>query len=298
MRKFIKFLIGIGMLALIVGGIILGIAIKTKAFVVEEIVTKEYVFEEDFNKISVDIDIADLHFEIAEDSKCKVVCKEKEKNYHEVTVKDDKLNIKSIDTHKWYEQIFNFNWTWEDLTVTIYLPKTEYDTLDFKGSTGSLAIDNKFTFNTFKATCSTGSIKASANVVNSLDVSCSTGNINLSGMNLVNDFKVKASTGNIELNDIKCNNFDANLSTGEIKLDNVVAKGKLNISSSAGSVNAKNVDGDTISIKTSIGDIRLIVLTPKTFTATSSTGDVDVPNTTGGECLLKTSTGNISAEIK
>lgn len=296
MRKFIKFLIGIGMLALIAGGIILGFAIKSNAFSREDIVTKELVLEEDFDDIYIDVEVSDLTFELATDGVAKVVIKETEKRYNEVTIKDNKLSINTINTHKWYEQIFNFDW--ERKSITVYLTKDVFNVLNIKDSTGDVTISNKFTFDSSVIECSTGNIKLDAKVNNSVNVTSSTGSINVSNKTLSGDLSIKSSTGDVVLNNITCANLNVDVDTGMVNINDLITTNNFKVKSSTGSIVANNIDGKFMDFKSSTGDISILVLTPKTFNAKTSTGSVNCPNTTGEECNIKTSTGDIVAKVK
>lgn len=296
MRKFVKILIGIGMLALIAGGIIIGLAIKTNAFVKEETVIKETVLEGDFDDIFIDLDVSDLTFVYAPDGVSKVVSVEREKRYNEVKIENNKLVITTIDTHHWYESMFDFNW--DKQSVTVYLTKNVFNALSIKDSTGNIELNNSFTFETATVDSSTGNINFDSKVNKSLNVSSSTGYIAISNQELSNDLIVKASTGDINLKNIKSSTLNVDVDNGKVYLSDVVVNDLLKIKTSTGDVRCVDFDGGMIDIKTSTGDVYLEVLTAKTFKATTSTGDVNVPQTTGPECIIKTSTGNITAKIK
>lgn len=295
MNKFFKVILIIGIVIVIFGGVLFGIAIGTHAFAEEERVTKEYVIDEFFNSFDFDLSITDVKFEKADAN--KVACNERKKHYHEVKVENEKLVIKFKDDYKWYENIFNFNF--KSITVTVYLTEANYDNLDIKSSTGDVEVSNDFTFNTANIKVSTGDVKFNADCNGKLYVKSSTGSINLNGVNSNNDIEVYASTGNIDLIDVTSNNLKADVDTGHVKLDNTIINNHIEIKTSTGSVKFIDSDADTLNIKTSTGSVTGNLKTGKNFDVETSTGKKTYPtDSTGGLCKIKTSTGNVNIEIK
>ena len=94
MKKGFVFLIVFGSILFVAGSAAFGLAIAKDAFKNNSLtqeVTKEYVLEDSFNKIDVDIVTADLTFKPSEDDKTKVVSVEKEKIHHTAKVSNDTL---------------------------------------------------------------------------------------------------------------------------------------------------------------------------------------------------------------
>ena len=68
-----------------------------------------YTIEDEFSSIALDVDTTDISILPSEDGTCKVVCGEREKEEHRVTVENGVLTITFEDTRKWYEMVgFNF----------------------------------------------------------------------------------------------------------------------------------------------------------------------------------------------
>ena len=280
-----------------------------------EFETNSYEITEDFNSISFDTDTANIIFEVSEDGKCKVECYEDTKAKHTATVEDDTLNIKVDNQKPWYSYIgINFN----SPKVTVYLPKTEYNTLTIDESTGDVEIPTDFKFKEMKIDASTGNMMISASVsgnseihtstgairiedtsAGSLELSTSTGDIVLTNVLCDGDIKTDVSTGRNDLTDVKCKNLTTDGSTGEIVLTNVIATGEFHINRSTGSVIFDGSDANEIFIDTSTGSVSGTLLTEKVFITDTSVGSVSVPKTiTGGRCEINTSTGSINIEIK
>lgn len=278
-------------------------------------VENSYVITEDFKNISINTETADISFVVTNNGKCRVDCYEEENNKHSVNVEKDTLNIKLEDKERWSLHIgINF----EKPKLTVYLPKSVYNSLLINESTGDVKIPADFKFEKINISASTGKMNVNASAsdsikvhtstgaiyvedisANSLDVSASTGIVSLSNVICNGDIKADVTTGISKLTSVKCENLTSSGSTGEIVLNNVIAKDKLSIKRSTGNVVFDSSDANEIYVKTSTGKVSGTLLTDKVFITDTSTGSINVPKTiTGGRCEIKTATGNINIDIK
>lgn len=319
MRKLTKILLTTAILLIIIGaGLFIFVLAKNdwdfKKLSNEEIITNTYDVTDDFNKISIDIHIADINFKESTDGKCKVLCEETKKYKHTVNVADNTLSISSTHNRKWYDFINIFP---SSVTVTLYLTKTTYNELYIDNNTGDSVIPTNFKFDDINIEGDTGDVTCYSSVTNNINIDISTGEINLdnitaSNLNLktstgritlnnvtcTNDIVLNSSTGKNILKNVKCCNLISDGSTGSIQLTSVIASQKITIDRSTGSVKFELSDANTIKVTTSTGSVKGTLLTNKIFTTKSSTGSVNVPQSTeGGTCEIKTSTGNISISI-
>ena len=214
-----------------------------------------YEITDDFSNISIISDTADIVFEVSDNKTCSVVCYEKENEKHSVFVQDDTLFVKINPETEWYKYIgINF----DSPKITIFLPKSEYNSLFVKESTGDINIQN---------------------------ISADTLSFYL-------------STGDVCLKNIKCENLTSKADTGEIYLENILASEKICIERSTGDVEFKGCDANEIFVKTDTGDVEGSLLTNKIFVVETSTGDIEVPKSSnGGKCEIKTSTGDVEIRI-
>ena len=303
------FLIIAGVL-IVVGGILLVIGITNNKK--EEMVTKTYNLNEQFENIDINLETSNILFVKSDEN--KVIVEETNKEHHKVEILNNSLNITFASDKKWYEYIFNFRWN--SLKITVFLKDQLFNNLKIKASTGSISIPNDFTFNDAKINLSTGNLDYKATVTNELNVETSTGNqlisginakniiaksstgfISLNNVNVIEDIKLSLSTGAIMLDNVKANNLTTSSSTGAVELNNTIMNNNMNIETSTGSVTFNNSDSNTINVKTSTGSVRGTLLTNKSFDAKSNTGRVNVPNTTGGSCVIKSDTGEINITI-
>lgn len=234
--------------------------------------TNTYEVTDDFNSISMLTDTADILFVQSDDKICKVVCYEMSDMKHTTTVQNDTLTINVTDEREWYDHI---GITLGSPKITVYLPKTEYDSLVIKEDTGDIEVPKDFKFG-------------------SIDISTSTGDITITGVTCEGDIVINVSTGRANLTDIKCKSFISDGSTGDISLKNVIVTEKFSIERSTGDVKFDACDATEIWVETDTGDVTGNLLSEKIFITQTSTGDVHVPKSTnGGKCEITTSTGDI-----
>lgn len=277
--------------------------------------TNVYEITDDFAGITLNTDIADIDFALSNDGKCSVKCREEEKAKHSVTVEDGTLKIVMNDKKRWYEHIeINF----ASPKITVYLPKTAYESLVIKGNTCHVEIPKSFTFTNADITLTTGETDFFAKVseilkikattgdicvenisVGSVKLSVSTGEVSVENVNCAEDFKVGVSTGEVFLDGVACKSVISDGSTGDITLKNVIAAEKISLKRSTGNVKFNGCDAVDIAIKTDTGDVKGSLLSEKVFITQTDTGDVEVPKTAaGGRCEITTDTGNIKISLQ
>lgn len=270
--------------------------------------------DSEFDVISINTNTADIEFLPSDNGKCRVISYESEKVRHAVSVADGTLTVSVEDGRKWYEHI---GVGFRTPRLTVYLPKSEYQTLIIRENTGDVKMPREFTFERADITVSTGDVEWSASVtdslkiksntggvcmedtsVGSLEISVTTGKVSVSDVRVGGDVRIGVTTGKSVLEDVRCQNLISNGSTGEMLLEEVIATGKLSIERSTGDVKLEECDASEIFVRTDTGKIEGSLLTGKTFITKTDTGRVRVPNTaSGGRCELITDTGNISIRI-
>ena len=272
MKSVILIPIIIGSVLLVAGGTVFAIAARNSYNAKLE--ATEYVLDNPFTNIDLDISTAEVEFKISEGDAKKVVFYQAKKEYLTQEIKDDTLYIKQKDARKWYEKMA-FS---KSNRAIIYLPAATYGSLKLEASTGDVTIPNNLVFTTINAKLSTGDFTSSADA---------------------NEYNIKVSTGKITLNGVKADNITANASTGDVTFTNTVVTKHIEIETSTGDITLNDSDAETLNLKASTGDVKGTLLTSKRFVATSSTGKINVPmDTDGGLCQIKTSTGNITFSIK
>ena len=237
--------------------------------------TNTYKIPEDFTQIQIVTDTADIRLLPSEDGRCQVVCCELETARHAVAVEDGTLQIRLMDTRKWYEYI---GIHWRQPTVTVYLPREAYEALRITTSTGHVQVNPGFSFQ-------------------SMEISTSTGDIHLEDLS-AGKIALKVSTGQVSARNIHCEDFSSTGSTGNLDLQNFVATGSIRIVRSTGHVKFKSCDGAELFIHTDTGDVTGTLLSDKIFFVETDTGKVTVPKSTiGGRCEITTDTGDVNIRI-
>lgn len=257
--------------------------------------TNEYAVTEKFTDIRIVGDTADVSILPSEDGKVKVVCREQEKLLHAVEVKDGVLTIEQQDTRNWIDFI---GISFENTSVTVYLPVDTYGKLSIRLSTGDVFIDKHYTFTDVDLECSTGDVCLQDTAASSLSVKVTTGKVKVDRTKIQGEVFVKVSTGEATLNDVICGAFASKGNTGDLTLENVIASGKMEIERSTGDVMLEKCDAAVLEIETDTGDVKGTLLSDKVFLVETDTGRVSVPHSTsGGRCEVSTDTGDIQLTL-
>ena len=306
MKKGFVFLIVFGSILFVAGSAAFGIAIAKDAFKNNSFtqeVTKEYVLEDSFNKIDVDIVTADLTFKPSEDDKTKVVSVEKEKIHHTAKVSNDALVIREQDDRKFYEKWFGFM---SKMKVTVYLPETTYEELKIDITTGNILVEDSFTFVKQNIKSTTGDLKFENVSGKSADIKITTGNVTLNNYKLSGELNIDTTSGDYKFNDVECEKATLHTTSGKYILNDLIVTGNLNtdrpnldISGTSSDITFKNCDAHYVKVKTTTGDIKGNLLTKKNFDAETTTGKVLVDNdrTAEDKCYIRTTTGDIDISI-
>lgn len=288
---------------------------------------------EGFDSILIDADTANIKFFPSEDGKCKVLCHDKIRAEHVVKVENGTLKIQIDDQRKWYDHINLFD---SSPSITVYLPKSEYKTVDVSASTGSVNLPAGFSLENIYIVVSTGNvhlgasatgaakIKASTGNVSilraelgSLEVQVSTGRVDVDSTSVAGNVRIKRSTGDANITALTCTSLKLESSTGDSTLKDTVATGEIqlmlstgdakltdtlaerfDIATSTGKVKFESSDAKTINVLTDTGSVKGTLRTPKLFVTKTDTGRINVPASEGSEpCIIETDTGNIEISI-
>ena len=269
-----------------------------------------------FDQIAVDTNDTEITIATADEKQCKVVCTEPEKMQHTAQVENGTLVIRSSDTRKWYERLFSF--TFKAPEVTVFLPQTDYASLQVDTHTGRVHIPSDFTFNTltvngdaadvdcfaavtdiFTVKLSTGDVRTGNIEAAQTEIKTSTGDVGISSADEAGKISVTTDTGDIGVEKTSCQSLIVDTDTGDTILEDTVAENSFQIKSATGRVRFNSCDAAEITVKTTTGDVTGTLLSDMVFIVNTSTGDVNVPKTTsGGKCEITTSTGDIQIDIK
>ncbi|MGI6781914.1 MAG: DUF4097 family beta strand repeat-containing protein [Acholeplasmataceae bacterium] len=298
MKKTIRILLIVATL-LVLSGVALVVGVLAKNdFDVNTLDTnfyedKQKEIAEDFNMISIDVEISDIEFVKSDNETTKISYVETKNMTYDIKVLDNTLMIESHNTSKWYN-FFNFNYKRQ--VIIVNLPKITYDSFIIKTNTGNINVSGNV--NDINIKSDTGNVNLEGVNANDIDILTATGRTTFKNVNVTNKIIIKADTGRIELSKVNSNSLRVKTDTGRVKLEEVVVATTIYINTSTGPVIFKGSDANELYISTSTGSVSGSILTNKIFRATSDTGRVNVPKTTtGGICEIETNTGNINITI-
>ena len=307
--------------ALVLAGVLVfAVAFEVAGFDITKLGTSEtetntYKPKGDFKKIEINTSLTDTKINVDKGGELSVVCTERSKIKHSVSVEDGVLKICVLDTAEWYDYLSLFA---PSMKAEINLPSDYYESLKAETGTGELSAPSGLRFGEAEIVTSTGDVEFDSEVKGNLSVKTSTGDIKIGGQkaesvslssstgkltvgsyDIAKNLSLSSGTGKTELTDVACGSLDAKSTTGSIKLKNVTASGKFDISATTGSIKFDSCDAEEITVSAKTGSVKGTLRTAKRFTARSTTGSVRVPDTyDGGRCEITTVTGSIEIEIE
>lgn len=257
--------------------------------------TNEHRVTEAFDSIRISSDTARIILLPSEDGQTTVICHERTKSPHAVSVRDGVLTVELTDHRRWYDYIgLDFG----SPTVTVRLPIGVYAELSVKTKTGGISVPSGFSFSNVSLLASTGSIALESSVSGNLSVKVNTGRIRISNTSVSGNAFFESDTGKITITHLTCHSLSAEVDTGDLILEDVLASDRLSLESDTGDVRLTRCDASDIDIETDTGSIIGTLLSEKLFDAKSDTGRVRTPEPSGTErCRLRTDTGRIEITL-
>ena len=277
---------------------------------------QRYGIEETPTSIFIDTIVSRVELRPTEGEEWLVACMDEEDLYHTVELVDGVLTVKQVDKRQWYEHIGIFS-NLQALSVTVYLPAQIYDSLYIHSTSGSIEVQEGFTFSNATLKNTSGFITMSSSVAGNLTANNTSGSIavngsvggNLTANNIsgsigvfggVNgNLELENGSGKIEVKNAKPLDVSIENTSGGIRLEDVVCQGEIEIENTSGSIVLERCDAAAFDLETTSGGIRGSILSAKVFDCHSTSGGVNVPaNGEGGTFKAKTISGGINIEIK
>ncbi len=276
--------------------------------------TRNYEVVQEVTSISVEVDTADVTLLPATDGVCRIVCKERGRLQHTMSLQEGRLEIRVADTRKWYDHIGIFT---GETSVTLYLPEGEYGELSVKTDTGDVAVPADMSFTRVSVETDTGDVQLQSKVAQGLTVGTHTGDVTVVGASfgqlsvttttgdvsaqsvaVAEGVVLNTDTGEVTLTDLSCKQLSLTTDTGDVTLSRTLVTEQMAVKTDTGDVTLTDCDAAGLQIKTNTGDVEGSLRTDKIFRATSDTGDISVPDTVaGGICAVETDTGDITLRI-
>ena len=257
--------------------------------------TKTHILDRDFSRIAINTDTTDVRICLSEDGQGKLVVTQQENLSYRVQVENGMLTVTMEDARKWYEHISLFSFG--ESGITLYLPKTDYESLQVDISTGDVTVEEKLFIGDVYITTTTGDIRLEDLTADTIKLELSTGDITVASVTCHKDVQIDSTTGDVYLYDLQCENLITTGTTSDLTIKEGTAKAMV-IRRSTGDVYFQNVDAGEISVEITTGDVSGSLRTDKIFNVQTTTGDVNVPKSgTGGLCDITTTTGDIHIHV-
>jgi DUF4097 and DUF4098 domain-containing protein YvlB len=256
-----------------------------------------YTITDSFENINVNAVESDIIFLPSDGDTCEVVCEENEKITHNVSVKNNTLEISRKDLRKWYEHIDVF-FGISDFEMQIYLPQGEYEKLHAVSVSGDIVVSDSFTFREAELETTSGNISFESGTGDAWYGKSVSGDI--SGKNLTGgNVDIKTTSGEIELEASAADSLHIVSTSGDISLEDVVCETDLFIKSTSGEVSLESCDGGEMTIKTVSGDVEGSLRSVKNFITHTTSGDVYVPDSdsSASTCEITTTSGDIHITV-
>lgn len=273
---------------LIFSGVMMAMKWDFTRFSFSKFETNEHTVDAPFSDIAVIGDAARITLAPADGGEVKVVCRERERARHTVSVEDGCLLIELDDQREWYDHIDFFG----SAEITVYLPAGGYGDLTIKRKTGDVKIPQGFTFGSVDIEGSTGETSFSAVSNGALHIKASTGRIRLFEASAAS-IELRTSTGDITLiSTVSHGDLSLFVTTGKVWVDGTRCAGDATVTASTGDLYFMGFAARSLTTSGDTGDIELRESGIEgAVTILRSTGDVELCGVSCSSLKLKTSTG-------
>ena len=242
-----------------------------------------------FEKINISVDTADVNFVLTNDDSCRVEAYDRKKIRYDVSVENCTLNVNTVDERRWFERIFSFG----GASLTLYLPKSEYDSLTINADTGDIMIKD-ITCGSIEIEVSTGATVLRGVTAGNIDMECNTGDTELSDV-VCENLSSAGDTGKISVTDLTVSgDVSIERSTGDVALGKINTSGDLSVETDTGKIEISDADCRDLTLKVSTGKCNLSDINCVNLKSTGDTGDIDMTSLIATEKItIERSTGDV-----
>jgi len=207
-----------------------------------------------------------------------------------VTVEDGILDIRVDDRRS---SFINFNIVYKAMTLKVYLPEDEYESLVIDSSSGKVIVPADFTFGKCGIECSSGSVVFDADVTGTATIKNTSGSVKVSGVQ-AEKLIVNNSSGSIKVTDSGAAEAEIINTSGGVTVTNG-QYGKLEVGCTSGSVDVVRVTADGISAQGSSGSVEFVDCTVSgDAAAKNSSGSIKFENCTADVISAENTSGSIT----
>ncbi len=277
-----------------------------------------YDVDYDFTDVYIDETSLDINFELTNEEKSYVRVMAQENIIHQVYVENEKLIIKRADNTS-INSVWGINIATQTPSLTVYLPKKNFENLTIKTTSGDIFIyENKhFSFKNCEISANSGDVDVLGCVTDSLTVNNTSGKIDVGFCSIKNvtlstnsgdvylqklsdseDISVKTTSGDTYISLVTCDNLCAESNSGEQECLNTEVSGITEMHTTSGDITLEAFDSGELNLWSISGSIYGEFISNKNFITDSASGTINAPiGGTGGNCLVRTNSGDITLKL-
>lgn len=257
--------------------------------------TRTYENLESFKNIDIKNIECDIRILPSQNGERKVICSESETIIHDVKVENDTLKITGTNNRRWFELIGI--WT-GDLSVIVYMPEGEYNSVYLKSVSGNINVSKNFRFTDAELITTSGDILFESQTSSGIYAKSVSGNIRLSNSS-TGSVQASTTSGDIAFANITAKELKMSSTSGNTSFDKVAVSGEAECRTVSGDIWLENSDAASFKLKTVSGNIRGSILSPKSFDVKTVSGNVEIPPSDfgAGSFAASTTSGDIYISI-
>ncbi len=256
-----------------------------------------YNVAEPFDSLDVQTSASDIRLRPSEDGACRVVCVENDTVSHSVTVENGTLYIRAADVRDWKRHIGIYWGGMAELSVTVYLPESQYGSLRLKSTSGDIDVADGFAFAQAGLESTSGEIAFTGAVDDELTAGTTSGSVEIMDA-ACGALTVSSTSGDVTLRDLSAARVTAGTTSGEVELLNAELTGMLTLSSVSGDQSLENVSADSLSASATSGEFTARALFVRGALAVGTTsGDICLAGCDGGSLELESTSGSVTGSL-
>ena len=274
----------VAVLLLVAGGIMLVLGLSFAGDNIQESTLTEQTIQiitvtESFDSVVIDTKDCDVKFmPYNGDLDGQINFLQTEAVNHSVQIEDGILKIEMIDNRKWIDhiQVSNLYGQSEKMEMTVYLPNTQYASIQITTDAGDVKIPSVLAAQEMLIRTDVGDVWLEGGPIDVLDCMVSTGDIIVRGGE-GKKMTLRTDTGKLDVTDVTAQELHLGIDTGKTEVENVIAP-IFTVNGGTGDVEVENVQAqDYLQVFTDTGDIDIENSDAPDINIESSTGDISVP---------------------
>ncbi len=288
-----------------------------------------------FSSIEITSSDANIHIRKSATGETYAVSRETDKVYFTLTVENDTLLLREVDTRAWYDQIGIF---FGARRVTLYLASESYDALAAEVESGGILVENTgISFGDVTLSTTSGGIRFAGEARESLDIVAHSGGIAVSGASPTtmtlsaisggiaiadcaprilsaeahsggiaitrcrpDSLTVETVSGGMAISDSAPGTLSAKATSGGIAITDTTVGGAFYAETNSGGVRLRSFDASEITIDVTSGGVDATLKSGKIYEVRTESGGSSFPQSdpTGGLCKVTTRSGSVRIRVE